>query len=262
MKNIWSPAPIPPGNPLTPGVVDLWCFYYAHYAEPSLLAAYAALLTPDEHARHDRFRFEPDKRMFLATRALVRTVLSQYVDVAPTDWRFSEGESGKPYVSGPPGVPRIEFNLSNTHGLIACVVSLFSQIGVDAEWLGRPGETVSIADQYFSPTEVRELRAQHPEVQGHHFFRYWTLKESYIKARGLGLALPLDQFSFHWSNNDHIRITFNSQVADDPRNWRFALLDGPSHMVAVSAQTGGLPLLLRVCSYVPLRGVVTSEAEP
>ena len=54
----------------------------------------------------------------------MRTVLSNYADVAPADWRFAEGERGKPYIQSPAGAPTLHFNLSNTLGLVVCAVSL------------------------------------------------------------------------------------------------------------------------------------------
>ena len=69
------------------GVVDLWCFFYGESEEPALIDSYFALMTEEERARHDRFYFERDRRLFLATRALVRGVLSQYASVPPAAWR-------------------------------------------------------------------------------------------------------------------------------------------------------------------------------
>ncbi len=246
-----------------PGLVDLWCFFYEGIEQPELLAAYAALMTQEERARHDRYYFERDRRLFLATRALVRTVLSCYHPaVTPAQWRFAEGERGKPYIAGPAGAPAIHFNLSNTQGLVVCAVSLgHPALGVDAERLARTGETVSIADHYFSAREARALRALPAELQRERFFAYWTLKESYIKARGLGLALPLQQFTFLLDEGPDIGITFDPQLADHPERWRFALHKTASgHLIAVGADTAGAPLLLRAAEYVPLRGVTVPPA--
>lgn len=266
-----------------PGTVDLWCFFYdelweqagegtgagagAETAEPELAASYFSLMTPEERARHDRFYFARDRRLFLATRALVRTVLSSYAPVAPAQWRFADGERGKPYVVSPPDAAAIHFNLSNTPGLVVCAVSLaHAALGVDAEFVHRIGETLSIADHYFSPTEVRALRALPPSRQRERFFSYWTLKESYIKARGLGLAIPLEQFSFLLPEAEAARgpeagsgigVVFDPRLGDDERRWRFALLrGGPDHLIAVGVDTGGAPLSLRAARCIPLRGVV------
>ena len=239
-----------------PGIVDVWCYFYEGIEDPALLASHDALMTRAERARHGRFVFEKDRRLFLATRALVRTVLAAYAPVEPAAWRFAEGAHGKPYIESPSVAPRIHFNLTNTRGLVACAVSVaHEQLGVDAELLERSGETVSIADSFFSDLEVRALRALPEADQRRRFFSYWTLKESYIKARGLGLALPLDQFSFHLGDGDEIGITFDPRLADEPSRWRFALIDAsPAHLLAVGVDTAGAPLSLRMTSVVPLRG--------
>lgn len=134
------------------GIVDLWYYFYEGVNDSDLLAAHEVLMTPDERERHGRFHFERDRRLFLATRALVRTVLSSYAAVAPAAWRFDVGEHGKPRVAHPAVKPVIHFNVSNTPGLVVCAVSVVHEaLGVDAEALdrwtatagGRPAATPS-----------------------------------------------------------------------------------------------------------------------
>jgi 4'-phosphopantetheinyl transferase len=237
------------------GLVDLWLFFHDALDDPALRAAQDALLAPEERERRDRYRFERDRRSYLATRALVRTVLSRYAAVAPEDWRFAAGEHGKPHVAGPGGAPRIEFSLSNTAGLVACAVSwAHARVGVDTEALDRPGELVTVADRFFSPKEVGALRSLAGDQQRRRFYSYWTLKESYIKARGLGLSLPLDQFTFLLDDGPEIGVAFDPRLGDEPSRWRFALLDAsPRHLVAVGVDTGGAPLSLRAARCIPLR---------
>ena len=250
-----------------PGRVDLWLFFYEELEDAELNKVYRSLMTAAECARHDRFYFERDRRLFLATRALARTVLSCYADVPPAAWRFAEGERGKPYLVGPQVPVPLHFNLTNTYGLVACAVSTsHPQLGVDAELLERMGETVSIADRYFSQREVAALRRLPVQEQRRRFFSYWTLKESYIKARGLGLAIPLEQFSFLLDEDAHenahedahenarIKVLFDPRLKDDARRWRFDLREAsPRHLVAVGVDTGGIPLQLHAASVVPLR---------
>lgn len=246
-----------------PGRVDLWCFFYEEIKDSGLTDSYYALMTSEEQARHHRFYFARDRLLFLATRALVRTVLSAYADVSPEDWRFSAQEQGKPFIKSPTVLPSLHFNLSNTYGLVVCAVSVtHSALGVDAESIDRPGETISIADQYFSPHETRSLRALPPTVQKERFFSYWTLKESYIKARGLGLAIPLEQFTFLLDQGPEIGVAFHPPLRDDPSRWRFSLLRAsPRHLVAVGVDSGGTALSLRASNFVPLRGVVPFHLE-
>lgn len=235
------------------GLIDLWWYPYGATTDPALLSAHNALMTPEERARHDRFVGEGDRALFLATRALVRTTLSRYAPVAPGDWRFGTHARGKPHIEAPATAPPLHFNLSNTHGLIVCAVSTtFAAMGVDTEPADRRSATVALADRYFSPTEVAALNALPADRHRRRFLSYWTLKESYIKAKGLGLAIPLDQFSF-LLDQDPIGIAFDPRLGDDAARWRFALIDAqPNHLVAIGADTGGAGWSLRARRVVPL----------
>jgi 4'-phosphopantetheinyl transferase len=238
-------------------MVDLWCYFPELSHDPELLSAHAALMTPDEHERYRRFYFERDRRLFLATRALARTVLSSYFPVAPTDWRFSLDKHGKPYISHPILTPRIHFNLAHTPGLVVCVVSVaHKSIGVDAEMIKGGPDILSLAGSYFSSSERCALRAFPASKQPRLFFAYWTLKESYAKARGDGLSLPLDRFSFHFQE-DAIRTVLDPCLDDDAASWDFALLNASSHhIIAVAVKTGGTALTLRIKHTVPLEKTV------
>ena len=244
---------IPPGRLEPPAGVDLWCFFYDGHLTPERRAAYDALMTEDERARHRRFMFDRDRDLFLATRALVRCVLSRYADVRPPAWRFERTEHGRPFVAGPSGVPSLHFNLSNTYGLVACAVGSYPRVGVDVENTTRSTDAIEIADRFFSPLEVEALHALPRDRQRERFFSYWTLKESYIKARGLGLAIPLGQFSFLLDDAPPIRIRFDPALDDDPARWRFGLFRASDrHTLAVGVDTSGQRLSLRWARAVPL----------
>jgi len=232
------------------GIVDLWCYFYEGI-DPELLVAHKALLAPSERDRHERFRFERDRLLFLATRALVRTVLSRYAAVSPADWRFGTGDHGKPHITAPVS-PTIHFNLANAPGLVVCVVSVAHELlGVDVERIDRNLEAVELAERYFSASEAGRIRELPTYEQTERFFAYWTLKESYIKARGLGLTLATDRFSF--LVDDEIGVIFDTGFADDATSWRFTLLDAPPlHVIAISVKTGGTALSLRATHVVPL----------
>jgi 4'-phosphopantetheinyl transferase len=236
-----------------PGIVDLWCYSYESINDDNLRAAQAALMTPDESERHQRLRFERDRRQFVATRALARTVLSNYASVPPAAWRFTPDQHGKPRVTQPCLNPPVFFNLANTHGLVVCAVSIAHELlGVDVEQINRQTEISELAERFFSKPEVRALRALPASEQRRGFFAFWTLKESYIKARGIGLALPLDQFSFRLDPQG-IGVDFEAACQDQPADWRFSLLASPQHILAVAVNTGGAPLSLRAAQVVPLR---------
>lgn len=209
--------------------------------DPRLLSAYETLLAPDERERRDRYRFDHSKREYLLTRALVRTTLSRYAPVAPRAWTFDKNQWGCPSIADP-AYANLRFNLSNTQGLIACAVVDGRDVGVDVEDTSRKTETVGIADRFFSPREVEALRALPEEAQQARFFAYWTLKEAYIKARGMGLAIPLDQFSFLLDDGPPIRIAFEPELGDDASTWQFEHLAlTPKHTTSAAVRRGAAP---------------------
>ena len=240
---------------LRPDEVHLWVVEPERVSDSRLLSAYHALLNADERERHARFRFEKHRLQFLVSHALVRLTLSRYAPVPPQSWRFFTNAYGRPEISGE-GLPGLRFNLSHTDGMAVCAVAIDTDVGADVEHSGRPGQTVELADSFFSPSEVRALRALPAERQRERFFDYWTLKESYIKARGAGLSLPLDQFAFHLEPGQPPRISFDPRLVDDPESWQFVQIRlGPEHPAAVAVRRArGLPLTVRCQRTVPLAG--------
>jgi 4'-phosphopantetheinyl transferase len=202
--------------------IDLWLVLHDEIDDAALLASYRELLSDEERAREGRFLRGQDRQQFLLTRVLVRTVLSRYVAVSPGQWRFSTLEHGKPAIENDAARQAgLSFNIAHTHGLVVLAVSKERALGVDVERLARKPVSLQIAERYFAPEEVAALVALPREQQMSRFFDYWTLKEAYIKARGMGLAIPLDQFSFEWAPDGAVRISIAPSLADQPTRWQF-----------------------------------------
>lgn len=239
---------------LGPDHVDLWLCFYDTLDAPAWRATFAALLTPEERARHDRLASPELKLELLAAAALCRHALSRYAPVAPAEWRFSPGEHGKPAIAAPRVEPPLWFNLSGTRGLAACAVCRATQtVGVDVERLEHTADMLEVAAQFFSTREADALRALAPEQQGERFFSIWTLKEAYVKARGLGIAaVPLRDFTFDLSASA-IGLSFEPGLDDDASAWRFASIRvSADHVVAVAARLGpSAPLRVHVATWVP-----------
>lgn len=218
---------------IKPNEIHLWQVNPDEITQPDLLSKYKSLLSDDETKKQQRYKFIDDRHDALITRAFVRDLLSYYADVPPTDWRFEKGEKDKPELVNPP-LP-LRFNLSHTKGLIICAITLEDDIGCDVENTTRSNDVLAIANRYFSSTETSELFALPIAQQRHRFFDYWTLKESYIKAWGLGLAIPLKDFSFKisdtcvenkttFTSKNNINLSFAQHRIDDADRWRSWLL--------------------------------------
>ncbi|WP_158244249.1 4'-phosphopantetheinyl transferase family protein [Trinickia dabaoshanensis] len=206
---------------LREGDVDIWVALVAHAPDASLAAQFDSVLTADERIRHGKFFFDKDRRRYLVTRSLVRYVLSRYIPIAPPDWRFEATEFGRPAIANVhPDVPGLTFNISHSDSVVLLGVTRDAQLGIDVEDLQRR-VPLDVADGYFAADEVRQLRALPPALQPARFLDFWTLKESYIKARGKGLSIPLDQFAFDLSDGAPVTVTFDPRLGDTPERWSF-----------------------------------------
>lgn len=208
--------------------------------DPLREAACRALLTHEERAKVDRYLRPEDQRLSLLARALTRNALSRFARVSPAQWRFVANRYGRPEIAhdalDAPDARGLAFNLSHTRGMVALVVARDREIGVDVEDTSRRGQTVEIAERFFAPAEVMALTALEEHHQRRRFFDHWTLKESYIKARGMGLSIPLQQFAFTVGDGD-IRLTCDPALGDDGGSWRFEQRAPTAHhLVALAAR--------------------------
>jgi 4'-phosphopantetheinyl transferase len=219
---------------------------------PRRLDAYRSLLAPDESERAQRFVHEADRTRFVIGRALARTMLSELGQAPPHAWPFVIDEHGRPELAErPAGAPDLRFNLTHTEGLVACAVTIGREVGIDVECIGRR-MTHDVPERFFSPREVADLRALPADDQDTVFFDYWTLKEAYIKARGLGLALPLRQFTFIRTPGRGPTIAFAPDLHDDPASWQFAQFwPTPDHRMAVAVRRRGSDLPIVVDAVIP-----------
>lgn len=104
-----------------------------------------------------------------------------------------KGEHGKPYLKD---FPHIRYNISHTDGMVACGIG-DRELGIDVERI-RPFRQ-NILRKVFSDAERRRMEEIPEEEYSKYFFRIWTLKESYLKAVGCGITMPLTGISFEWN---------------------------------------------------------------
>lgn len=223
---------------LDSGHIHLWLAWPGEVTESRRLAEYRSLLSEEERQRQMRFYFERDRHRYLVTRAMVRTVLSKYSDVAPRDWRFAVNDYGKPSIAAEHTQARgIEFNLSHTDGLVVLGISRGRVLGVDVENVRAREIDLETADRFFASAEVAALRALPSQQQRQRFFDYWTLKESYIKARGMGLSIPLGSFAFSFKDPAQIGLTIDSSLQDSAGRWLFWQQRlGRDHLMALCSE--------------------------
>lgn len=247
---------------LAPGQIDLWLVRDDQVADDMLLSQMRALLSPAERAQEPRFHFPHDRKRYLLTRALVRTVLSRYAPVAPADWQFAANAHGRPRIALEgaggcgAGCEGLDFNLSHARGLIALAVARHRTLGVDVEQVSARRGSLDIAQRFFSPREAADLAGVPALALQERFYEYWTFKESYIKARGRGLSLPLEQFGFTFPSHGEVHLSVDSALDDDAARWSFwQMQPTPEHLLALCAErTPAQATVLTVREAVPLQG--------
>jgi len=197
-------------------------FFYTRVDEirnRSLLDRYRSVISEAEKKKVDRYIFEKDQHACLVTRALLRFVLSAYTHEDPESFEFVENDFGKLRLKpGSIDMP-INFNLSHSSEMTACALVLDTQIGLDVENYSRKID-LGIADRFFSTFESEHLGNCSEIERQSVFFDFWTLKESYIKARGMGLSIGLDKFGFKMDHSN-ISIQFHESLNDFPELWQF-----------------------------------------
>jgi 4'-phosphopantetheinyl transferase len=192
-------------------------------------------LQPEETTRADNYKDMDARAAFLIGRGMARTMLAEVTGVAPGDWRFTEGPHGRPEIASPDTPYR--FNLAHSHGMIACAIARGRDIGVDVEYLDRPDSSHDVAQRACSPDELEDIASAPDDGRKERFLTYWTLKEAYLKARGLGISVHLADVAFTVHTGEPVFVPRGS-LADVDTRWLFRLAQpGPRHLVAVATDT-------------------------
>jgi 4'-phosphopantetheinyl transferase len=194
-------------------------------------------LSDDERRRAGRFYFQSDREHFIVARGVLRSILSSYLGVEAHELRFGYGAYGKPELMLPSDSADLRFNLSHAGALALYAVTRDRAIGIDLEYLRVDIECMQIAARFFSPREHAILCALPTAARLEAFFTCWTRKEAYIKARGEGLALPLDQFDVSLTPGEPAQLLGVRGDLDDPGRWSFqGLSPQPGYMAAVAVE--------------------------
>ncbi len=154
-----------------------------------VVARYVDCLSEDERARADRFRFEADRRKFVVARGTLRHLLGERFDCAAGAIAFCYGQYGKPETSASPdGASSFHFNLSHSGEMALCALGGDRNVGIDIEKVKPIQRLDSMMDRCLVEVEKSQVAAQPEDMQSRTFLQYWTCKEAYLKAIGLGLA--------------------------------------------------------------------------
>ena len=196
------------------------------------------LLSQDEQARADRLYFEIDRRRFIVARGCLRTILKRYLEADPSGIDFFYNDHGKPYVASSAHKPmQLRFNLAHSRGLAVYALTLGREIGIDLEYMCRTFTNEEIARRFFSAAEVNRLNGLPASKRHEAFFRCWTRKEAFVKAKGMGLSLPLDQFDVTFTAEEPPMVLRTRWDESEAARWTLREIEvGQRYVGAVAAE--------------------------
>ncbi|MCP3805311.1 4'-phosphopantetheinyl transferase superfamily protein [Allokutzneria sp. A3M-2-11 16] len=172
----------------SPVSVAVWRVELDQPAE--VTGAARAWLSPDELERAELFATPQGRDRYVVAHGALRDILARYLIRAPGELRFRRGMHGKPMLEG----EELAFSLAHSGPYALVAVSRRAEVGVDVEVVTDRPEPLFFAGRFFTPAEFEDLRSSPLEERSRVFFEYWTRKESYLKAIGMGLDQPLETF--------------------------------------------------------------------
>lgn len=241
----------------------------------ALREAYWQLLDDVERTRNQRFRFQADRDRHLLGRALLRSSIAEWLGTKPQALSLRLDAHGKPQLGNAPNVfeepaasEQLHFNLSHSGDWV--VVALANvPVGIDVEHTLRKSDVLSLAAHYFYGEELKELQSFPEPEQRERFFDYWTLKEAYMKARGEGISLGLENFGFRLhsegacaaqantgensADKNRIELMLNESLQDNPQAWQFFCVSPVAeYRLALAVRSAG-KATIRTEEYWPFR---------
>lgn len=179
--------------PLADDEIHVWVFSLDPTAED--VRCYGAVLSEEERARAARFLSESARWAFVAAHGMLREILGGYCGRKPGDLSFASTGTGKPVLKD----EALNFNLSHSHGGALAAVSKTHEVGVDLELVRERIDCLKLAERFFSQEEHHCIARADAKDSRSLFFRYWVCKEAALKARGVGLRMPLRDCVVTWS---------------------------------------------------------------
>ena len=189
---------------------------YCNVENLDLKRAYDAV-PKDRQDKIDFFRFEKDKKLSAGAYLLLKKLLLEENITNPL---FKIEKYGKAYISN---FENIYFNLSHSGKMVLCAIS-DREVGVDIEYIDHEID-LNIAQHYFYNKEYESImNSQNPADE---FFKYWVLKESYMKYTGLGMNLKLDSFE--------IKIEDKIELKNDNECLKFNLFNHENYKIGIAS---------------------------
>ena len=161
------------------------------------------------------FRLKEDRSRCIGAGLLLAKAIHRMHPIYALPPKTASGPYGKPFL---PDLPTFHFNLAHSGKWVVCAVA-DHPVGIDIEHLPYMADVIDVAQRCFTPDEQRHLFALPKADQPSSFCKLWSLKESYMKATGLGFQLPPEQLDIQFGPPIILRrngIPVSCQIASHP----------------------------------------------
>ncbi len=211
----WSPAP--PEVKLTSKEIHLWLAPLESIS--SCIGFLQHTLAPDEKERAGRFRYTKDRNYYIVVRGMLRNILSRYINISPEQIQFRYNDYGKPYLNPLHNKAKLQFNMSHSSGFALYGIVHDDEIGIDIERISSIPEIDKLMDDYLTGEEKTRFHVLALNERTEKFFRYWTLKEAFIKAKGCGLALSMSQVEVQEESGKFVSLIDIKERPKEASHW-------------------------------------------
>jgi 4'-phosphopantetheinyl transferase len=199
----------------------------------------ATNLSEEERERAARFKFGKDLRLYIVSHSALRSVLAGYLHVSAADVKFVSTAHGKPVLAAPLAASGIEFNLSHSHEMALIGVARGKPVGIDVEFVRPDFAFDEMARRFFTAKEVAALDSLPQPLRQEAFFKFWTAKEAYLKAKGTGLTGKLDEVEISFTHEK------NFQIKGTVPHWSLVELPALSGYQSAVVSAGDTPQIKR-----------------
>lgn len=237
-----------------PVLIPVWCstiaptfipinelhIWQANLDQPdAVLTNLAQTLSADETERVQRLRFAQHRQRAIASRGILRQLLSRYLQSAPAQLQFCYDSQGKPELSLNSPSP-LTFNVSHSNNVVLYALGVGDSVGIDVEAVKPVPLLSQLIKRYFSPAEQAAIALEPAHQQERSFYYHWIAKEALTKATGRGI-IDLPQVELVITPT-HVQTTYTPQSGD---RWQVHLLEPQPGYAAAIAYAASTPFTLK-----------------
>lgn len=195
---------------------DIHVWYSLFHNDAYLIKQCSNALTAAEFEHISYYKFLKDKNSYIVSRGLLRILLSCYLQTNPEELSILKHKKGKPYQKNDPS---LFFNISNSGDCCIFAFSKNGEVGIDIEKIRPLNDLDELIKKNFNSKEQSYIY-KNPALRLQRFFKFWTLKEAFLKAIGEGMRLVPDKLEFSSENGDFKLQSF-AGVAES-EDWIFS----------------------------------------